>query len=80
MFPSDHMFVLIGQIPPDPCINELTSAECQEIDTMCISPAEETLAISTDRGQLYSFSLSSVQSHTVKSILHAPSLTLWHCV
>ncbi|XP_056292786.1 cilia- and flagella-associated protein 57 [Pseudoliparis swirei] len=57
------------RIPPDPCSNELTSAECQEIDTMCISPAEETLAISTDRGQLYSFSLSSVQSHTVVGIL-----------
>ncbi|XP_054473374.1 cilia- and flagella-associated protein 57 [Anoplopoma fimbria] len=49
------------RIPPDPCSNELTPAECQEIDTMCISPAEETLAISTDRGQLYSFSLSSVE-------------------
>uniref|UniRef100_A0A3Q1GAX6 Cilia and flagella associated protein 57 n=1 Tax=Acanthochromis polyacanthus TaxID=80966 RepID=A0A3Q1GAX6_9TELE len=46
------------QIPP--CRNDLTPAECQEIDTMCISPAEETLAISTDRGQLYSVSLSSV--------------------
>ncbi|XP_044067286.1 cilia- and flagella-associated protein 57 isoform X2 [Siniperca chuatsi] len=49
------------QIPPDPYSNELTPAECQEIDTMCISPAEETLAISTDRGQLYSVSLSSVE-------------------
>ncbi|XP_076604319.1 cilia and flagella associated protein 57 [Chaetodon auriga] len=49
------------RIPPDSNSNELTAAECQEIDTMCISPAEETLAISTDRGQLYSFSLSSVE-------------------
>ncbi|KAI3369623.1 hypothetical protein L3Q82_025335 [Scortum barcoo] len=49
------------RIPPDPYSNELTPTECQEIDTMCISPAEETLAISTDRGQLYSFSLSSVE-------------------
>ncbi|XP_071351144.1 cilia- and flagella-associated protein 57 isoform X2 [Trachinotus anak] len=48
------------QIPPDKYSNEVTRAECQEIDTMCISPAEETLAISTDRGQLYSISLSSV--------------------
>lgn len=32
---------------------------------MCISPAEETLAISTDRGQLYSFSLSSVELNKV---------------
>ncbi|XP_056221340.1 cilia- and flagella-associated protein 57 [Seriola aureovittata] len=48
------------QIPPDKYSNEVTRAECQEIDTMCISPAEETLAISTDQGQLYSLSLSSV--------------------
>ncbi|XP_060897415.1 cilia- and flagella-associated protein 57 [Labrus mixtus] len=51
------------QIPPDPNCSELTPAECQLIDTMCISPAEETLAISTDRGQLYSFSLSSVETN-----------------
>ncbi|KAM7402726.1 hypothetical protein PAMP_017940 [Pampus punctatissimus] len=49
------------RIPPDPCCNELTPAECQEIDTMCISPAEETLAISTDRGQLYSISMFSTE-------------------
>ncbi|KAM9362159.1 cilia- and flagella-associated protein 57 [Symphorus nematophorus] len=48
------------RIPPDPYSNELNPAECQEIDTMCISPAEETLAISTDKGQLYSFNLSSL--------------------
>ncbi|XP_047437739.1 cilia- and flagella-associated protein 57 [Mugil cephalus] len=48
------------QIPPDLCSNDLTPEEMQEINTMCISPAEETLAISTDRGQLYSISLSSV--------------------
>ncbi|XP_070759353.1 cilia- and flagella-associated protein 57 isoform X2 [Enoplosus armatus] len=51
------------RIPPDPHGNELTPAECQEVDTMCISPAEETLAVSTDRGQLYSFSLSSVETN-----------------
>ncbi|XP_068567972.1 cilia- and flagella-associated protein 57 isoform X2 [Cebidichthys violaceus] len=49
------------RIPADPCSNEPTSAESQEIHTMCISPAEETLAVSTDRGQLYGFSLSSVE-------------------
>ncbi|XP_040890430.1 cilia- and flagella-associated protein 57 [Toxotes jaculatrix] len=48
------------QIPPDPYNNEVTPAESQEIHTMCISPAEETLALSTDQGQLYSVSLSSV--------------------
>uniref|UniRef100_A0A3B5B8N2 Cilia and flagella associated protein 57 n=1 Tax=Stegastes partitus TaxID=144197 RepID=A0A3B5B8N2_9TELE len=46
------------KIPP--CRNDLNPAECQEVYTMCISPAEETLAISTDRGQLYGVSLSSV--------------------
>ncbi|XP_019942091.1 cilia- and flagella-associated protein 57 [Paralichthys olivaceus] len=48
------------KIPPDPHSNEMTQADYQEIDTMCISPAEETLAISTDQGQLYSVGLSSV--------------------
>lgn len=65
MFQSDHVCVLFCQIPSDLYNNELAPAECQEIDTMCISPAEETLAISTDRGQLYSFSLSSVDMNKV---------------
>ncbi|KAF0035418.1 hypothetical protein F2P81_013176 [Scophthalmus maximus] len=51
------------KIPPDPYNDEVTSAESQEIDTMCLSPAEETLAISTEQGQLYSVSLSSVDVH-----------------
>ncbi|XP_029007881.1 cilia- and flagella-associated protein 57 [Betta splendens] len=51
------------QIPPDPFSNEVTAAENQEVDTMCISPAEETLAISTDQGQLYSVSLSVLDMH-----------------
>ncbi|XP_074529308.1 cilia- and flagella-associated protein 57 [Halichoeres trimaculatus] len=49
------------KIPADPYCSELTPAESQVIDTMCVSPAEETLAISTDRGQLYSFNLSTVE-------------------
>ncbi|XP_036955576.1 cilia- and flagella-associated protein 57 isoform X1 [Acanthopagrus latus] len=49
------------RIPSDPYSSELSLAESQKIDTMCISPAEETLAISTDRGQLYSCSLSSLE-------------------
>ncbi|XP_030585789.1 cilia- and flagella-associated protein 57 [Archocentrus centrarchus] len=48
------------KIPPDPCCGDVTLAEDQQIDAICISPAEETLAISTNRGQLYSVSLSSV--------------------
>ncbi|XP_055077982.1 cilia- and flagella-associated protein 57 [Periophthalmus magnuspinnatus] len=38
---------------------ELVPAESQEIHSLCVSPAEETMVISTDRGQLYSVSLSS---------------------
>ncbi|XP_069559333.1 cilia- and flagella-associated protein 57 [Brachyistius frenatus] len=49
------------QIPPEPCGSDSTPAgEGREINTMCISPAEETLAVSTDRGQMYGVSLSSV--------------------
>ncbi|KAM4587838.1 cilia- and flagella-associated protein 57 isoform 2-T2 [Odontesthes bonariensis] len=50
------------RIPPEPHCSDLISAESQEIDTMCLSPAEETLAVSTDRGQLYSVSLSSADT------------------
>ncbi|KAF3689343.1 Cilia- and flagella-associated protein 57 [Channa argus] len=58
------------QIPSDPYSNEVTLAECQDIDTMCISPAEETLAISTDQGQLYSVNLSSVDMHRLSLALY----------
>lgn len=40
-------------------------AGCQQIVTMCMSPAEETLAISTDRGQMYHLSLSSIDMKKV---------------
>ncbi|XP_033939843.1 cilia- and flagella-associated protein 57 isoform X1 [Pseudochaenichthys georgianus] len=46
------------RIPADS--SDLTPAESQLIDTMCLSPSEETLVLSTERGQLYSFSLSSL--------------------
>lgn len=78
MFERDHMCVVFCQIPPDPYSNEVTAAECQEVDTMCISPAEETLAISTDQGQLYSVNLSSVEVHKVgQTPLPAPLLTVF---
>ncbi|XP_026024823.1 cilia- and flagella-associated protein 57 isoform X1 [Astatotilapia calliptera] len=48
------------KIPLDAYCSGVTLAEYQQIDTICISPAEETLAISTNRGQLYSVCLSSV--------------------
>ncbi|XP_066537794.1 cilia- and flagella-associated protein 57 [Hoplias malabaricus] len=49
------------KIPPDPCSNEPSQTEQQEITTLCISPSEETLAASTDRGQLYNITLSSAE-------------------
>eukprot|EP00066_Takifugu_rubripes_P026110 XP_011615376.1 PREDICTED: LOW QUALITY PROTEIN: cilia- and flagella-associated protein 57 [Takifugu rubripes] len=47
-------------IPSDPFSKELGPSDSQDIETMCMSPSEETLAVSTDRGQLYSISLSAV--------------------
>ncbi|XP_018608707.1 cilia- and flagella-associated protein 57 [Scleropages formosus] len=49
------------QIPQDECINESSQAEQQEINTLCISPCEETLVVTTDFGQLYSITLSSAE-------------------
>lgn len=77
VFQSDHVCILFRQIPSDPYSSELSLAESQKIDTMCISPAEETLAISTDRGQLYSCSLSSLEMNKVEqSLLPATPLCL----
>ncbi|KAM4581818.1 cilia- and flagella-associated protein 57 [Fundulus diaphanus] len=50
------------QILSDPGSSDLTPAQGQEIDTICISPAEETLAISTTQRQLYSINLSSADT------------------
>ncbi|KAM9501173.1 cilia- and flagella-associated protein 57 [Clarias gariepinus] len=49
------------RIPPDPCSNEPSQVEQQEIATMCISPSEETLAISTEQGQIYLIALASAE-------------------
>lgn len=54
------------QIPSDPYSKELSPSDNQDIETMCMSPAEETLAVSTDRGQLYSISLSAMDMNQVK--------------
>nr|XP_057910756.1 cilia- and flagella-associated protein 57 isoform X2 [Doryrhamphus excisus] len=48
------------QIPRHHDNSHVTSVECQEITTMCMSPSEETLAVSTDRGQLYGINMVSV--------------------
>ncbi|KAG1932003.1 cilia- and flagella-associated protein 57 [Pimephales promelas] len=49
------------KIPPEVFGNDSSSAEHQEISTLCISPSEETLTASTDRGQLYTIQLSIVE-------------------
>ncbi|KAJ8263115.1 hypothetical protein COCON_G00155720 [Conger conger] len=49
------------RIPPDPYSNDPSQAEQQEFVSLCISPSEETLTGSTDRGQLYTIALSSAE-------------------
>ncbi|XP_030630638.1 cilia- and flagella-associated protein 57 [Chanos chanos] len=49
------------QIPPDPFRSELCVEDPQQIMTLCISPSQETLALSTDHSQLYSITLSSAE-------------------
>ncbi|KAK0134411.1 Cilia- and flagella-associated protein 57 [Merluccius polli] len=48
-------------IPPDPCSNEPSRAQQQEVATLSLSPGEETLALSTQQGQLYAISLISAE-------------------
>lgn len=43
---------------------------------MCMSPAEETLAVSTDRGQLYSINLSSAEMKRVLLLAQPNRLTV----
>uniref|UniRef100_A0A8C6TUU5 Cilia and flagella associated protein 57 n=1 Tax=Neogobius melanostomus TaxID=47308 RepID=A0A8C6TUU5_9GOBI len=62
------------RIPSDPCGSELVPAESQEIHSLCLSPAEETMVISTDRGQLYSINLPSAQKNK-DGLLHFEFLT-----
>ncbi|KAL4660096.1 WD repeat-containing protein 65-like [Arapaima gigas] len=56
------------QIRQDETINEPSQAEQQEINTLCISPCEETLVISTDIGQLYSITLASAEMSKEKQV------------
>ncbi|MCI4395800.1 hypothetical protein PGIGA_G00196230 [Pangasianodon gigas] len=45
------------RIPQDP-FRQPSQAEQQEITSVCMSPSEETLAISTDQGQIYHINLA----------------------
>ncbi|KAF4092135.1 hypothetical protein AMELA_G00017440 [Ameiurus melas] len=47
------------RIPQDPCSIQPSQSEQQEITTMCLSPSEETLAISTRQGQIFHVNLAS---------------------
>ncbi|XP_062849861.1 cilia- and flagella-associated protein 57 [Trichomycterus rosablanca] len=49
------------RIPSDPFSTDPGQAEQQEVTTLSISPAEETLAASTDRGQIYQIPLASAE-------------------
>ncbi|XP_061743732.1 cilia- and flagella-associated protein 57 isoform X2 [Nerophis ophidion] len=51
------------------------SADYQQISRMCMSPSEETLAVSTDRGRLYGINMSSVLINKDKR-LHFEALSL----
>ncbi|XP_058246908.1 cilia- and flagella-associated protein 57-like [Hemibagrus wyckioides] len=56
-----YMKVAEIRIPQDPCSNEPSLSAQQEIKSMCLSPSEETLAISTQHGQIYHVNLASVE-------------------
>lgn len=55
------------QIPSDPHSSDPGPFDNQDIESLCLSPAEQTLAISTDKGQLYSISLSAVDMKQVRN-------------
>lgn len=52
------MSPIVPQIPEDLCSSE---PELQEITAVCMSPLEQTLAISTRQGQVYHFSITSTE-------------------
>ncbi|KAE8609812.1 hypothetical protein XENTR_v10011917 [Xenopus tropicalis] len=49
------------RIPQDEYSTDPTQSEQQEIVCMCLSPSEEMVLISTNKGQLYSIALSSAE-------------------
>ncbi|XP_047674179.1 cilia- and flagella-associated protein 57-like isoform X2 [Tachysurus fulvidraco] len=54
------------RIPQDPCSSEPSVSAQQEVKSMCLSPSEETLAISTRQGQIYHVNLTSVENSQSK--------------
>ncbi|XP_053495458.1 cilia- and flagella-associated protein 57-like [Ictalurus furcatus] len=60
------------RIPQDPCSSQPSQSEQQEITTICLSPSEETLAISTRQGQIYHVGLASpeISQKIIYSLYH----------
>uniref|UniRef100_A0A3P8WMD1 Cilia and flagella associated protein 57 n=1 Tax=Cynoglossus semilaevis TaxID=244447 RepID=A0A3P8WMD1_CYNSE len=66
------------KIPLDPLSDDGSSAVTQEVYSMCLSPAEETLVVNTDRRQLYSISLSAEEQlhfEFLSQPFHSKSIT-----
>ncbi|XP_038649881.1 cilia- and flagella-associated protein 57 [Scyliorhinus canicula] len=53
--------IRVIKIPQDPYSTDPTQAEQQEISTLCLSPSEEALVVSTNKSQLYCITLSSAE-------------------
>ncbi|XP_047674912.1 cilia- and flagella-associated protein 57-like [Tachysurus fulvidraco] len=74
---------LVIKIPQDPCSSEPSVSAQQEVKSMCLSPSEETLAISTRQGQIYHVNLTSVENSQSKlanfeylfHLIHSGSIT-----
>ncbi|TSL47590.1 Cilia- and flagella-associated protein 57 [Bagarius yarrelli] len=66
-------------IPPEPCLQQ-SRAERQEISYISMNPSEETLAITTDQGQVYHIELDFAETEQAKfeflfHSLHTGSIT-----
>ncbi|XP_069083885.1 cilia- and flagella-associated protein 57 [Pleurodeles waltl] len=77
------------KIPQDPHCVDPSQSDLQDVLSMCLSPSEETLVISTSKSQLYSFALSSADmgkgedgtfEHLTYSLHSAPITGLGICI
>ncbi|KAG8437072.1 hypothetical protein GDO86_007955 [Hymenochirus boettgeri] len=66
------------RIPQDEHSSDPSQSEKQEIVCMCLSPSEETVLISTDKGQLYSIALSSAEMSKGEDIYFEYMTEPWH--
>ncbi|XP_060790859.1 cilia- and flagella-associated protein 57-like [Neoarius graeffei] len=65
---EEHDYINTKEISilQDPYNNQPSRLEQQEITSMCLSPSEERLVISTRQGQIYHISLASIKSSQSK--------------